>query len=188
MKRCARRLGLALGLSAGLIAAPGGAEDAARPTESADSAEETPAASAPVPATDPPSPPPPPAEPEPASTFSYGTPPPPKSGESSARRRSTPLMVSGLVLAGLGGVSAIYGIAVLAGDQNKCLPLATAEECDRQTQDAVGIVLTIAGGALVATGIPLAVVGGSRVAVPAPDATKAELLIGPTGGALRVRF
>lgn len=121
--------------------------------------------------------------------FDYGEPPPAPTGrEATTRRRSTPLMVSGIVLTGIGAVSALYGIAALLDDGNPCLPLQSDAECQDQSPRTVGVVLTITAGALVATGVPFILVGGTRVPRDPPPGVSAELLVAPNGGAVRLRF
>ncbi len=112
--------------------------------------------------------------------FDYGEPPPAPTGrEATTRRRSTPLMVTGLVLSGIGAVSAIYGVAALLAEGNPCLPLQSDAECEDQSPRTVGIVLTVTAGALVATGIPFILVGGTRVPREPPPGVSAELLVAP---------
>jgi hypothetical protein len=176
--------------SASLVAASGARAEEPRPAlPSLPAAPATPRAGD-LPEPPPPEPAPVAVDPASAGGFSYGVAPPDPSTEPRTRRRSTGMMVAGIVLGGLGAVSAIYGGAVLASDGNQCLPFADAKDCEATDPETAGAVMMIAGGALIATGIPLLILGSREVEVePSPrPAPAAWLAVGPTSATLRVQF
>jgi hypothetical protein len=106
------------------------------------------------------------------------------------RLNSVGAMVTGIVLSGVGAMSALSGLVYMAIPDTACStpedPYAT---CPTDTLRSTGQVLLIAGGLMVAVGIPLIVVGAKRVPVEstgwmAPPVFTASIRVGP--GALGI--
>jgi len=108
------------------------------------------------------------------------------------KRRSVPLMVTGIILTSLGGVGAIVGLFNLsAAESGSCSYSSSYDsDCVDETQQNVGIGLAVAGLAMLGAGIPMTIVGAAKVPVEPGDETSfvPELTIGPTSGTLRWRF
>jgi hypothetical protein len=181
MLRAPRNLWLAglLVVAATLVAVPAAAQDA--PADAPAGA--APAAEPPVPS------PPVGFEPvaAPASPVSTWTPPPPR------ERRSTAMMVTGIVSGALGVLAAGAGSAMyVASDAQQCvvggtgadtLDLRTSADCRRdETLRTGGLALMIGGGAAVALGLPLIIIGARRVPVTT------GLRLGPGTATLVGRF
>jgi hypothetical protein len=96
------------------------------------------------------------------------------------KRRSTGVMVGGIVLSGVGGVTLISGlILTLAGSAQD------GTENGRRLQTVGGIML--GGSALaIGAGIPMAVVGGKKV--PRDDLPQAAACAEPRGVTVRYSF
>jgi hypothetical protein len=101
------------------------------------------------------------------------------------KRRSTGMMVTGIVLGSAGLLASVSGLVVVgvcsrneAGESG-----SVGEDCDDNSVPA-GVGIAIAGGVGLAVGIPLIVVGAQKV--PAQKAAAApRLLVGPRSVALR---
>jgi hypothetical protein len=119
----------------------------------------------------------------------YGQPGGPMAPPEPKERRSTGMMVTGIVLAGIGGLGFIVGVAVYSTAESRISDCAYVYDygaygsCDDDSDErqAAGIGMMIAGGALLAVGIPLAVVGGRKVSTkskgqPEPEVEEASLV------------
>lgn len=125
--------------------------------------------------------------------YGYGPPPPiPK------KRRSTGMMVSGIVLTALGGVTLLAGAVVYGmAKKTSCTYSATgATFCSRNEDGATaGTIAMLLGGGMIAAGIPLTVVGARKVPVNEAGVRKVEaprsvgtLFLSPTGASFRYSF
>jgi hypothetical protein len=97
------------------------------------------------------------------------------------------MMVTGIVLSGIGGVSGLMGLLYYAmADSSTCdsSSYSYSSTCDADTYRTLGTVMLVSGGVMVAVGIPLAVIGARRVparstGVVAPPVLTARLGVGP---------
>jgi hypothetical protein len=108
------------------------------------------------------------------------------------------MMITGIVLAGVGGPMALSGLVyiglagVMCDDDSSGDYGTTSCEDVRTLYRTVGTVMAVGGGIMTAVGIPLILVGAKRV--PVNQATtsaplpRAEVVVGPTGVALRGSF
>ena len=117
------------------------------------------------------------------------------------RRNSTPMMVGGIVLAGVGGLVALTGLMYAAlgsigcPDTNSSGPSACNDEL--KNIRTIGLVMGIGGTVMAVAGIPLIVIGTERVPNKDPETAilrtvppipRAELIASPTGLSLIGRF
>jgi hypothetical protein len=115
------------------------------------------------------------------------------------QRRSTGMMITGLILSGLGAVSLFTGVAVYAAGSSSddCSYNGYGSSCSSDSgAQAAGVGFMVGGLIGIGVGIPLAIVGGRKVPVdpqaqPAP-AEQASLIPQVSGGprniALRWHF
>jgi hypothetical protein len=107
-------------------------------------------------------------------------------------RYSTPLMVVGGVAGGLGFFTVLGGVSVLVFEDALC-PDDDPDDpfCDPDKRVRAGVLLTVAGGALLAGGIPMFIVGAGPARselAPARASLRPEVRVGPGSGALRWAF
>lgn len=121
-------------------------------------------------------------------TPAYGPAPPVQEYE----RRSTGLMVAGIVLTGLGGLGTIggaIGTAVTATEDRTTYDYYTSSYSDDSGDPhpaAVGVL--VGGGVFLITGIIFLIVGAPKVPVENAEAAKVEPLLGPGFGGMRMSF
>lgn len=123
--------------------------------------------------------------------------PPPE--EAGTKRRSTGMMVTGIVFASLGAANAIAGAVMMAAAPKRCMVAEADFGGGGSFNDGcepdpgfivVGGVTMAAGGALLAIGIPLWIVG-ARTPSPNPperSAARPTLLVGPRSAGVRFAF
>jgi len=107
-------------------------------------------------------------------------------------RRSTGLLVTGVISASLGAIFTTSGVGVYAGAHDGCTSRGepiTAQSgglfCKaNRSQFDVGVGLMAAGGIMMAVGVPIAILGGMNAATPARHGASAKLVVGPSGAAL----
>lgn len=137
-----------------------------------------------------------------AGTPGYGTGPPgygagtpgygPVPVEPQTERRSTGLMVAGIILTGLGGLGTIggaIGTAVTATEDRTTYDYYTNSYSDDSGDPhpaPVGVL--IGGGVFLITGIIFLIVGAPKVPVENAEAAKVEPLLGPGFGGMRWSF
>ena len=119
-------------------------------------------------------------------------------GKPAPTRFSTPLMVTGAVLGGLGFLSLASGVAILSAKRLACSAELEAEDptqglCDDSRRVGTGVGLTVLGVVGLGVGVPMFIVGigPPRKETPqsaAPQTARPHVLIGPTSGALRWSF
>ena len=110
-------------------------------------------------------------------------------------KRNTGMMVGGIVCTSLGGLGLFIGSISLAlssarnttvCDGGSCRP---ATEDDREGLRTAGWVGFIGGAVLAGVGIPLIISGAKRRPIhQAMLSAPVQLLVGPTGGGVRVAF
>jgi hypothetical protein len=137
-------------------------------------AEEQPAEAAPAPAeapaAGPPAAGPPPGgpygPPPPYPPYGYGAVyPPPPPPPPPMKRRSVGMMVAGIVLTSIGAVAAVAG-AVVADEAEEGEVECDFDFCEREVDEerrTAGIVVAVAGVAMLGAGIPLIIVGARKV-------------------------
>lgn len=148
-------------------------------------------------------PPPPAGYPPYYYPYGYYYPPPAATPATPAptpkERRSTAMMVSGILLTSGGALALIGGAALFSSASNAidvyCDDGTTPFLCEQKDdvpRQTAGAVLMVAGGISIAGGIPLWIVGGRMVSVKkdqAPaDAPRTSLSVSPRGASLRVAF
>jgi hypothetical protein len=120
------------------------------------------------------------------------------------KRKSMPMMVSGIVLTSAGVLGVLIGSAVVASAQNAVDVycdggFSGAYVCDQrddEEQMAVGYGVMIGGAVAAAVGIPLWVIGAKKVpAADDPDKKQDKpsamvpiVMVGPTSATLRWSF
>jgi len=112
---------------------------------------------------------------------------PDASSERPTRRNSTGMMVTGIALAGVGGLVALSGLPLLLmGDTRECHTSVVNETqyCSGTNFTGVGAGMVIAGGVLATIGIPLIVIGAKRVPAGSSSVT-VWLATGPSELMLR---
>lgn len=134
---------------------------------------------------------PPPGYPVPPGAY-----PPPQPIEK--ERRSTGMMVAGIVLTGVGAISLIagaltYSLAAVntTNDALSCSLNTTVSNCakDHSGQQAAGAVMMVAGVAGIGVGIPLWIIGGRKVPVDRNQPRdEAKLFLSPARVSLQVPF
>lgn len=121
------------------------------------------------------------------------------------KRKSMPMMVSGIVLTSAGVLGVLIGSAVLASAQNKVdvyceggfgTGAYVCDQRDDEEQMTAGYGVMIGGAVAAAVGIPLWVIGGKKI--PATDEPAKEqdkqtamvpvVTVGPTSATLRWSF
>lgn len=124
-------------------------------------------------------------------------------------RNSTGMMVTGIVLTGVGVVGLLSGAILYSAANTQqtydSLDCISSEYCnydDHEDEKVAGVALMIAGGAAIAVGIPLLVIGARKVPVrggagapgqPEPrdrddDEVETSLVISPRSTGLRMTF
>lgn len=134
----------------------------------------------------------------PAATPVSGDHPPPVYAAPSGKaekRRSTGMMVGGIVVLGVGSVSLLAGVVTVAAAQNatyRCNYDDYTDSCHFETDEgaqAAGIVMMVVGGAAVAVGLPLLLVGVSKVPVEEESAWYTpDVRVGLRGALAEWRF
>ncbi|MDI3283763.1 hypothetical protein, partial [Polyangium sp. 15x6] len=133
----------------------------------------------------------------------YGEPQPP---QPRYERKSTPMMIGGILATTAGIVGVLAGSAIASTAANQ-IPIYCDSDfgptiCETradETQQAVGYAILITGVVALGVGVPLWVIGSKRVPVksdettpstttPAAPQTSLRLLVGPTSAGLRVTF
>lgn len=152
---------------------------------------------------------PPPAEPSPASAAPALPSSPPRSAAppplnyqptpwetpagAPAKRRSRGMMIGGIVMSALGGVTAIAGVVYFAAPEPFC-DLYGNSGLDRgscvDTYRGVGVAGMVVGGVLIAIGLPVAIYGAGKVPADAARSapTPLSLHVGRSDAALRWSF
>jgi hypothetical protein len=123
--------------------------------------------------------------------------PPPREME----RRSTGMMVGGILLTAFGAIGLGAGGVVYASSQTvqfdtTCTSNTNCFTTNRGGDKTAGIVLMVAGLAGIGVGIPLIVIGARKVPVDRSNPEKArereerdaKLVVGPASAALHVSF
>lgn len=109
-------------------------------------------------------------------------PPAPAPGDAeTTHRRSTPMMVTGIVMSGLGTVAIPTGALVILA--SNCMDCSESMMAERRLP---GIALAAAGVALVGAGIPLWVIGAQHV--PASQASAPTIRVGAGAADVTFRF
>jgi hypothetical protein len=94
------------------------------------------------------------------------------------------MMVTGIVLAGIGGVVALSGMYLLAiGDTRECTThYDGTQDCYGTNFTPAGLGMTIGGSVVAVIGLPLIVMGAKRVPVGAsgtwPGSVTASFVVG----------
>jgi hypothetical protein len=130
--------------------------------------------------------------------------PEPLPPQPTTRRRSAPMMISGIVLTGVGGMFAIVGLVYWGMGSLACSDSTSTSDgssCATELKAIrnAGRVMAVGGGIMATVGIPLIIVGAKRVPLTdANDGTstaaahryapQAEVVIGPGALSLRGSF
>ncbi len=112
------------------------------------------------------------------------------------RRRSSDVMVLGVVLASFGALGMLSGTAVYVQAVGGCSTTTVGgnlirNNCDNGTAKGVGMTMLLVGSVAAAVGVPLWVYGGEKVASTEPDlarAPAAALVVNPGGATFAVSF
>jgi hypothetical protein len=116
-------------------------------------------------------------------------PPPSAPDQPEMRRRNPALFWTGMGMIIGGGVAGIAGLVAYAASS---VDASFSGDDDEVPPEAIG--LWIGAAALIGVGIPFMAVFGRKVpvesegATPAAEALRLDLVVGPTGGALRLEF
>ncbi len=108
-------------------------------------------------------PPSPPPTPESVAPIAVAAPPPPPMMVE--ERRSMPMVITGISLAGAGLVAAVVGVAIVAEANAGILGQCGGQTCDPSQQRTGGWILAGVGVAGIGVGIPLLVIGARKVTV-----------------------
>jgi hypothetical protein len=112
--------------------------------------------------------------------------------EPRTKRRSTGMMVTGIVLTAVGGSAAVYGLHMIAMADPICTTTAYGErECIGNEWKTTGTVFAILGGVSMAVGIPLLIHGAGRVpanTVHAEEEASPALVVGANSVAVRLSW
>ena len=112
------------------------------------------------------------------------------------KRRSTGMMVGGIVLVSAGALAGTLGSYLLLSDQSEYCSCPDGGYCPCPSTEENGgpIALVIGGLIAIGGGIPLLVIGARKVPVidpatpPAPAAPQSTLLVGPGSFTVRGKF
>jgi hypothetical protein len=110
------------------------------------------------------------------------------------KRKSTGAMITGIVLTGLGGTTALSGLYLLSLPEPECYTSSYdggAQYCVGDDYSGMGTAFLIVGGVMAAVGVPLILYGSSRVPARRPLARRLvqpTLIVGPQSVRVRVTW